>query len=102
VVQLFNAVSKAQQARWTSEALGENNSEAIKASKNALLEVLKPKSEGSQRKAPGWKVLQKGFTGFQDATKMKDYDKDESESDDAQDEVQDQEETDDSADVGEW
>lgn len=42
VVQLFNALSKAQQARWNSEVQGEKSDKAVKASKAALLKVLKP------------------------------------------------------------
>lgn len=48
VVQLFNALTKAQQARWNSEVQGEKTDKADKASKAALLKVLKPPSKPAE------------------------------------------------------
>lgn len=42
VVQLFNALTKAQQAHWNSAVQGEKTDKADRASKAALLKVLQP------------------------------------------------------------
>lgn len=72
VVQLFNAITTAQKARRDAELSGAKGKEVIKDSKAALLQALQPKAAAP---APGWKVLQEGYTGHEGNTKLKDRDR---------------------------
>lgn len=99
VVQLFNAVAKAQRRLREAEDLTRSRTKAAKFGKASFLadirnargsnapahlpgdekhsasgEALK-EGDDSDDDGPGWEVLRKGFTGLQGKSKMKDWDK---------------------------
>lgn len=65
-MQLFNALTKAQQARWNSEVQGEKTNKGDKASKAALLKVLKPDKpeEGAKRSSTHKHLCARFFSGW--------------------------------------
>eukprot|EP00892_Ulva_mutabilis_P011987 jgi/Ulvmu1/9160/UM005_0258.1 len=95
VVQLFNAISKAQSAKRQADAAGAKPRDVVKSTKAALLSALKPDAQPADSETPRWKVLQQGFTGMHEAGKLKDLDREgSSDGDGDADEVDDQEESD--------
>lgn len=99
VVQLFNAISRAQRQARDAEAAGAEAGAAARLGRVGLLAELRAaggkKPRGAERKKaavaavagpaggdsgnesdhPGWDVLQGGFAGLQGGGKMKDWDK---------------------------
>jgi len=102
VVQLFNAVAKAQRRLREAEDLTRSRTKAAKFGKASFLaeirsargtKATKPSTGSEEKRAasrgpsketddsdddgkePGWEVLRKGFTGLQGKSKMKDWDK---------------------------
>lgn len=91
VVQLFNAVAKAQRAAKDALLTGLKGKPAM--SKAAFFQELKgqpgaaqpaaqqlvpgaaPRAAGTAPRAPSWDVLRSSFTGLQGASKMKDWDR---------------------------
>lgn len=101
VVQLFNAISQAQKSQRQAQEAGVKEKDAVKQTKAALLQVLKPDKPTAEHKAPGWQILQDGFTGTEKAAKMKDWEKDlEQEDPHAPDEIVDEGDSDE--DFGDW
>jgi hypothetical protein len=70
VVQLFNAISKAQKARRDAEAAGEKERQTVKETKSALLHALKPETQAAGKPNTGQERYRGTpmYSGYADVT----------------------------------